>query len=219
MQLFIDKRYIDEDCNFLHQNLKEEETFVDLGANIGTWSLMACQIVGPKGKVIGFEPHPLTYKFYSENIQLNKFEKIATAYNVALGDTTGMVKFSSIFDDMNKVVTDDSNSISVSQNLLDDFTADLKSIDLMKIDIEGYELMALKGAKETLLKTNKVYFESSEILQKPFNYTAGDLIQFFNNHHFQVFNPADLSKPLDENYQSAEHENLLAIRSSPVNHS
>ena len=96
---------------------------------------------------------------------------------------------------------------------LDEFTNELEIIDLIKIDVEGYELFVLKGGIETLKKTKKIIFESSLEFCQRFNYKTSDIIAFLADLNFKVYKLDDIlfQNQLPKDYQSFEHEDLIAI--------
>jgi FkbM family methyltransferase len=134
--------------------LKPEMVFVDVGANIGYLSLIAAGVVGSRGKVISFEPGQHFCKLLYLSAKLNGFANIEI-YPFAVADQRKNV----IYDE-----THGSGSISqFDVNLettslrhiaaaltLDDVLRDEKSIHLIKMDIEGAEHLALRGAKNIL---------------------------------------------------------------------
>lgn len=151
----------EQEINFITTTLKPDDIFLDVGSNIGLFSLIASNIVGEKGKVICFEPSPVTYKRLLENIKLNNFTNIDSR-NIGLSDNTGLMTF---YTSKNGHDAWDSfapsadnkleNSIDVNVSTLDNEldTIDKTRISLVKIDVEGWEKFVLKGG-ETFLKTN-----------------------------------------------------------------
>ncbi len=75
----------------LRENLSEGDTFVDIGAYIGYYSIVARNIVGESGKVIAFEPNPESYRMLKKNIELNKYENCIPE-NIAITDKEGSVR-------------------------------------------------------------------------------------------------------------------------------
>ena len=79
--------------NFFLDYVKKNNTVIDVGANIGTVTLLLANIVGKNGNVYSIEPHPTTHRYLVENIKLNKFENVTT-FNIALGEKSMQVNFS-----------------------------------------------------------------------------------------------------------------------------
>lgn len=78
----------------LSEFVRAGDTVVDVGANIGTVSIPMAQTVGNQGRVIAIEPHPLSFRYLQENVQLNHHEEVVSAINCALGAEHGQVYFS-----------------------------------------------------------------------------------------------------------------------------
>lgn len=156
-----------------HLIMYENETFVDVGANVGSYSLKIANDYKNKGvSVVAIEAHPKNYKALCRNIELNGFKHIK-AINKAASDHRGVITMYERSHDGNRVGTDLysayntflaehnfilSNSLEVECDTLDNMLASHR-INVMKIDIEGAELLALKGAKNTLKQLRKIIVE------------------------------------------------------------
>lgn len=137
------------DMAFLLHVLKEEDLFVDIGANVGSYTILASSAIGARGCC--FEPVPSTYERLMTNIRLNNVEERVTSLNVALGNSNGEIHFTSDQNCMNHVITEGEtveSKIVVNVSTLDNQLKDTPF--LMKIDVEGYETPALEGAENTL---------------------------------------------------------------------
>lgn len=97
--------YEDETSDILIDNLKKDDTFIDVGANNGYFSLLASTLVGKKGRVFAFEPNPRAINKLKKSIKLNKFKNIK-AFNIALGSRNTIKKLylSTIEDGLNSFV-------------------------------------------------------------------------------------------------------------------
>ncbi len=192
------------DVNEIKRFSKEGSVVVDIGANIGTVCMPVAKHVGVKGKVYAIEAHPKTFSYLQENIKLNKLENIS-AFNIAIGEKNGLVEFSdSDLDDINvvsKKIEKENGEINYSQEKkvlvpmmrLDDLLSDLDKIDVLKIDVEGYEKFILENATETLKKTKVVYAEYYEDNTKNFGYHREEIKNILENSGFTC-ELSDLSK-------------------------
>lgn len=139
-----------EEMGFLLHFLQGEDIFVDVGANMGSYTILACAVTGAKG--IAFEPIPTTYARLMENVNANKLSDRVVCHNIGLGAEKDQIRFTVGGDAMNHVVADDedaSNIISIPVDTLDDVIgSDCPA--LMKIDVEGFESAVLAGAEKTL---------------------------------------------------------------------
>jgi FkbM family methyltransferase len=133
-----------------------DSVVIDIGANIGAISLYAAKIV-KNGKVLAFEPLPGIADDLRDNIKLNKLRNVEV-HQVALGPKTGTVSMrpdlsergSSTLLTKQRPNHTYGKPIQVSVRRLDDYTANLTHVDLMKLDVEGYELGVLLGAVQTI---------------------------------------------------------------------
>lgn len=130
---------------FIKSFLKPGMTFVDVGANVGYFTLLAAS----RGcRVVAFEPTPAVVVRLHENVALNGFDEV-TVVNAAVADKRGTLKlFLSPDDPEANNLYEGSISVEVSTVSLDDALADhgVKKVDLLKIDAEGAEPMILIGA-------------------------------------------------------------------------
>ncbi|MBT8567978.1 FkbM family methyltransferase [Polynucleobacter paneuropaeus] len=137
------------------------DLFVDVGANIGSYSLLVSKICG--SQCIAFEPSDDTFKRLTANIQKNNLQNLVTTYKCALGNEVGVKKFTKNFDTVNHLVADDeliNEYIEVEMSTIDLMMAEKKP-SAMKIDVEGYETLVVEGANNVLRspKMNVVIME------------------------------------------------------------
>lgn len=145
-----------EDLEILRNILDLGDTYIDVGANIGDLALYAKKIVGDDGYVLAIEPHPKIYTYLVKNIMKNNLNIITK--QVAIGDKKGEIHFTNKrSDDQNHI--EKNGGITINITTLDDLLHDIEKINLLKIDIEGYEYFSLLGAKNILHKVDVIYFE------------------------------------------------------------
>jgi FkbM family methyltransferase len=211
--LWVDKNDRIEDENFFRRYLKPGNVVVDVGANIGSLTLVASSMVKESGKVYAIEPHPQIYQYLCSNIQLNQRNNIRSL-NFAVGNMEGSIHFSNITtDDMNSILNNEDIGISVPIKTLDTILLNEPVIHLLKIDVEGYEKNVLMGAMKIIHKVQCIYFESFETNFKKYNYSTTDVLKFLLDNHFRIFRfQEDYIFEIDMNYVSLICENLLAIR-------
>jgi FkbM family methyltransferase len=207
------ERHGEED--FFRSYLRPGDWVVDVGANVGTVTLVASLAVGPSGKVIALEPHPRTYGFLLGNLKLNGVTNVVSR-NAAVGDRPGEIWLtSSVSDDQNSV-TGEGQGVRVSQVTLDDVVAANAQIALLKIDVEGYERFVLAGAVKTLSRTACVYFESWDQAFRRFGYDSREIANLLRDAGFRIFRftPEGNIKDFGVDDSSPVCENLLAVRDS-----
>jgi FkbM family methyltransferase len=141
----------------LHE-LKAGDTFLDVGANIGYYSVVAAAKVGMKGKVVAFEPDPDNFKMLERNLDLNKLRN-SMPLPVAVSDYCGSAK---LFKDQENqgdhrvnLVSDremeNRTVIEVKCRGLDSYGDDcFAKVDFVKIDTQGMECHVLRGMSDTL---------------------------------------------------------------------
>jgi FkbM family methyltransferase len=140
---------------------------LDIGANVGDWTLQMASRVGPLGKVIAFEPVPYLAQTIAKTARVNR-QGWVEVQQLALGSTDGATDFSveganSGGSRMGRVEGDFS-LITVNTARLDSFIAsrpDISRIDFVKIDVEGFEDAVLQGARASLARFRPaILFES-----------------------------------------------------------
>ena len=138
------------DMSFLLHVLRSDDLFVDIGANVGSYTLLACSAIGARG--VAFEPVPETYSRLIENIRINHLEERVTCVNKGLGAELGSLSFTSDSDTMNHALApgeSTANPINVEVTTLNEALEDAAPA-LIKIDVEGFETPVLKGAEDIL---------------------------------------------------------------------
>lgn len=137
---------------FLLHFLEDNDVFVDVGANVGTYTVLASAHIG--AKTFSFEPVPTTYSYLCDNIKLNKIEDKVNSRQMGVSKSKGTLNFTSNLDVENHIdLNMTSESIKVEIDSLDNLILHQKPV-LLKIDVEGFEMDVLSGAKELLKTTN-----------------------------------------------------------------
>ncbi len=158
---------------------------LDIGTNIGSTLLSFANKIGNNGRVFGFEPDKLNYDSCLQNIKLNDFENIQVS-NIGLGDSCGkfkMVTDTSSNRGMNRIsysVVDD-NVAEIQVETLDKWLEinSINRIDLIKMDVEGFELKVLKGGKSSILShTPRLFIELDDNHLKAVGDSATSLVKF-----------------------------------------
>jgi FkbM family methyltransferase len=137
---------------FIENFVTNNSNVVNIGANIGFYTLL-CATISKEGKVFSIEPSTNNFKNLNNNIELNALTNVV-AYNVGIGDFDGEMKLykdvsNPTLDSHYTVVNDNSDNIVLEKiliNKLDSLLPELPNIDLVIMDVEGYEFEALSGA-------------------------------------------------------------------------
>jgi FkbM family methyltransferase len=136
------------DMLFLLHLLRPGDLLLDVGANVGSYTVLASGVSG--ARTMAFEPDPDTVAQLRRNVELNGLGDLVELYPVALGASETEVRFTVGGDTVNHVASpDDKEWRTVRQARLDDITTGTSPL-MMKIDVEGYEEEVLKGAEAAL---------------------------------------------------------------------
>jgi FkbM family methyltransferase len=131
---------------------------LDIGAHIGYFTLLAARAVGQSGSVYAFEPDPANFRFLSHNAALNGVEDVVTAVPQAVAGTSGVRPFFS--NRKNSVMSSfwgggkHDGALRVECTTVDDFVGP-ERIDVVKLDVEGAEVDALRGMRRTLTEARR----------------------------------------------------------------
>ncbi len=177
--LIYDREYEPQTTAVFKELIKSGMKVVDIGANIGYYTLLAAKLVGEHGTVWGFEPEPRNYGNLLENIQINNFENII-AIKKAVSDIQGKspMYVSEKGDGEHSLVP---NRIEVKFGIIEVETVKLdnvitEEINFIKTDTEGNELAVLRGARRILSGGNiKLVVEFFPLGFSLVGYTVEDL--------------------------------------------
>jgi FkbM family methyltransferase len=139
-----------EHMGFVLHLLDTDSVFVDVGANVGSYTLLAAAVRG--ARVFAFEPVPIAFARLRNNVRINDAEDLVVAVQGAVSNAPGTLRFTANLDSMNRVATtgdETATTIAVSVTTLDEALAGVHPT-LLKIDTEGHERQVLEGAKSVL---------------------------------------------------------------------
>lgn len=144
-----------DEMHFIQRYLRPGDAFVDIGTNIGIFTLFSSGIVGPSGYVLGLEANRRSFDRLIENIQLNDLNNIVDARCEAVGPENGTIRFLKGRDLTNRIVTDaEQGKAGVEFDEVPcvriDSLLSQRNFAMGKIDIEGAEPMAFRGATQAL---------------------------------------------------------------------
>ena len=195
-----------DDMAFLLHFLRPNDLFIDIGANVGAYTILASAEI--KANTIAIEPIPSTFKILNDNISINQMQEKVKALNIGLGKEKGKIKFTKLFDTINHVATEiETDTIEVNISTLDLILSTEQTPALLKIDVEGFETEVLNGANNTLAQNSlkaiiielngsgqRYGYDETEIHKKllsfgfkPFNYSPQSrqlkIIEKFGTHN------------------------------------
>jgi FkbM family methyltransferase len=163
----------------LRAALKPGGTFLDIGANVGFYSMLALDAVGPAGAVHAFEIDERPLQCLRKTISRERIDNLFI-HELAVGQTDRVVGVATRKDSGHSGVVEHGGTRQIEMVTLDSWwrASQIKNLQAIKLDIEGGELPALEGAGEMLRETRPVIVcEAEEELQKGFGYRLSDLLQ------------------------------------------
>lgn len=198
--------------------VKPGDVVLDLGANIGYFSLLAARLVGKDGRVFAFEPEPTNFHYLTKNVILNNYTNLF-GFQKAVSDKTGKTKlFICLYDSGHHTINQydgieenahgrltEKQWTEIDTVALDEFLEDkTERVDVIKMDVEGADALALAGMRETLMRNQniKVFAEFFPLLMKkmgsdPYVY-AQSLLHDFGFAIFAIGHDYDLRDSKEE---------------------
>jgi FkbM family methyltransferase len=154
-------RYEDQNLAVLLSYVRPDTIFLDIGANLGFFSLRIGQHLHMKGRVHAFEPHPLLARLLTQSVYLNGIKDTVTVHNYGLSDANQNIEFGYPVGHLgggsiSPGTTDTRPRISSEVKRLDDVFPDPFACDLVKIDVEGHELSVMRGMERIIRNSPKI---------------------------------------------------------------
>lgn len=139
-----------EDMSFVLHFLRNSDVFIDVGANVGSYTVLAAAVVG--AKCLSIEPIPNTFNSLLDNLHINNIYDKVDPLNIGIASKNGNLKFTAGLDTTNHAVTSSEHyvdTIDVPVKKLDDVIGNLQP-SMIKIDVEGFETEVILGAEKVL---------------------------------------------------------------------
>jgi FkbM family methyltransferase len=204
-----------EDMGFLLHVLRSKDLFIDVGANVGTYTVLASAVIG--ARCISFEPVPSTFHKLCRNIRLNDTAGLCELHNEGLSSQEGELIFTSDDDCKNRVVVNDGrarpqNSIKVPVTTLNAVVGKGQPT-LVKIDVEGFELEVLRGGDQ-VFTTESLLAVITELNGSGSQYGYEDATVFAQllEWGFRAYKYDPFSRELTHLEESSGSGNTLFIR-------
>ena len=181
----------------IRRHLRPGMTFIDVGANKGDFTLLAARLTGSSGRVISIEPEPENHSMLQRSIALNDYPHIKVLQlalsdgdgttTLQIGSTSGAHTLSPEFHGI--------RAVEVPTRTLDGIVAEeeLGSVDMIKIDVQGFELAVLRGAAQTLRANPRIILLLDLPRQSEKRHAIGEYLAQFG---FTYFPESDEDTPM-----------------------
>jgi FkbM family methyltransferase len=227
-EIYANGMFEQAESKFVTKFLKPGMVFFDVGANLGQYTLLAAQCVGTSGQVHSFEPNSRMFAELKYNVELNGFSRICTLNNIAILNNEGTARLSvyepgaevyASLGTQHRGKTPIIGHESVDTITLDTYIGEkgIDHVDLIKMDIEGAELFALKGAVELLSREDGpvILLELADINTIGFGYKAVETWNYLESHGYGIFSfgaHGDVREKLKRPSLDAITMNVIAIK-------
>lgn len=196
--LSLNGTYEELETALVTKEVKKGDIVVDIGANIGYYTLLFARLVGDEGKVYAFEPDPASFALLKKNVEKNGYKNVVLVKK-AVSDKTGTIKLYICEENKgdHRIYNsgDKRKYVEIKSTRLDDYFGEIhENINFIKMDIQGSEGLALKGMAD-ILKRNanlKIILEFWPIGLKRSGTSAAAVLEFLLNERFSL-------SELDEN--------------------
>jgi len=222
LKLSINKSYEEFETDIIKKIVNDGDVVLDIGANIGYYTLIFAKLVGKSGKVYAFEPEPSNLAILKKNIEINDYKNVKVIDKV-VSNKNGIVRL--YIAKQNKgghSICDKTNQyIDVPSIKLDNNNFLNEKIDFIKIDVEGAEMLVLDGMTKLLEKNNnvKIIMEYNPLMCKNLDISAVNYITKLNELNFDVYDLKEKTKTIkkinsadDLQYKPEFFTNLLCIK-------
>ena len=191
-----------EEVNLVRQLVRPGQIVLDVGANIGYYTLLVSRLVGASGKVHAFEPDPSNAAILRRNLADNQCHNVMV-HQVAVGNKDATIGLYRCGDNAGmhrayESVCCSDDAIDVRSVVLDHFLRDKSRVDFIKMDVEGYEYFALEGMDSIIREHSPaILVEFSPFALAEAGVTATAFIQFFADREYAISSVGSTLVPLD----------------------
>jgi FkbM family methyltransferase len=175
---------------------QEGDIVIDIGAGVGEETIVLSKLVGPTGKVLAVEAHPVTFKTLALNIQKNKLDNVILI-NKAISDASGRLFIQNVENSLANKVTTSNDTRGEGTFDVDAITFDelieiheLDKVDFVKVNIEGAEQLLIKGLIKTMSKILRLAISCHDFRYKlegdKFFKTKDIILTFFSQNNYDI---------------------------------
>ena len=209
------------EVELFRQVVKPNSVVLDIGANIGCHTVFMAQAMENSGRIIAIEPQRLTYQMLCANVALNSLFNVQ-CFNYAVGDTEGTVLVPVLnpasnlnFGGMD--VRQFENGEPIKKITID--SLGLPACQFIKLDVEGMEILALNGARETVAEYKPVMYIENDRKEN-----SDDLIRLIASYGYRMywhlpplFNPDNHNKNAENVFGNIVSKNMLCVHNDIEN--
>jgi FkbM family methyltransferase len=204
-----DKDYEPEHVRIIEKYINPSKDAIDVGANVGLFTILLSKIVSEKNKVLSIEPTPLALKYLHRNIKRNKSEKSVIIYegistntkgDYKLNVIPGMEEYSSLGELVHPEITGkDYKQIDVNGDTIDNLVNLYNLVPgFIKVDTEGAEYLVLSGALNTIQKYKPIILsELQDRLLSSFGDNSEKIICLLRDNGYKIINAYNPRLPIN----------------------
>jgi FkbM family methyltransferase len=200
------------ETRLMKELLRPGATFIDVGAHIGWFTTAGSRCVGEAGTVIACEPYPANAAMLTGNLARNECANVQLV-QAAVGSQRGSLVLAAVGGDSGAVTALDwaqDGRVEVAVLTLDELAAALGPVTLLKVDVEGWEAHVLKGAVETLPRTEYVLIEINRTALKRAGSSPEEIFGLLRQAGFTGIVP--IAEPGLRRLRRGPVSNALAVR-------
>ena len=189
------------ETELVKKEIKKGDVVLDLGANIGYYTLIFAKLVGKRGKVFAFEPDPTNFSLLKKNVEMNGYKNVELVQK-AVSNKTGKIKLYLCEDNKgdHRIYNshDGRQSIEIEAIRLDDYFKNYNgAVDFIKMDIQGAEGGAIQGMFNLLKKNNvKIITEFWSIGLKRFGIDSEECLKLLIEFGFKLYEVNEQEKKI-----------------------
>jgi FkbM family methyltransferase len=212
------------EMRFMQRYLRAGDSFLDVGANVGVYTLLAAALVGPTGRVDAFEPGEKAMRYLTTNVELNQLGQVAI-HAKALSDSPGIQGFRQTADDctatlaVGNLQNANEEIRQIPCTTLDDY-APYTNWAMAKLDVEGAEPLILRGARAHLARGNPPVLQiEMDGYSSRFGYGTDEFIEFLKSFNYgtAVYSPEDNAIEMTSRPWEFKVRNPLALNLERIN--
>lgn len=193
LNLFMRGSFEEFETEIVKKIIKKGDIVLDVGANIGYYTLIFAKLVGKNGKVFSFEPDPTNFDLLTKNVKINGYENVILvrkALSYKTGKTNLFLSNTNAGDHMIVDTKENRDTVEIEMTTGDDYFRDFsEQLNFIKMDVQGAEIDALRGMSSLLQKINdiKIMIEFAPKWLKNFGYDPLKLLNYLREYDFKLF--------------------------------